>query len=150
EERGSDNVANAIVGTVAVLVRLHGDWLAEHPERMQWCLDQLVSVVLHPPPRSEFDVPESVGSWTWDCFAAEALPVLWARDPANAQLRYLVARLIFAPHYVAVRILFERCAEQRAILGSDFGRLRRLLFEYANVRNRVSFVQRAQGVVEEL
>jgi hypothetical protein len=62
EESGSDNVANAIMGAVAVLVRLHSDWLAEYPERMQWCLDQLVSVVLNPPPRSKFDIPESAAS----------------------------------------------------------------------------------------
>ncbi len=149
-ERGRDDVANAVTGALAVLVRLHTDWLAKHPERMKWCLKELRSVVLNPPPRQELDVPESVASWTWDCFAAEAIPLLWAREPANVELRHLVARIVLAPHYVAVELLFRRCAEQRAALGADFDRLRHLLFEWAHVRNRIVFVQQAQGAVQAL
>ena len=62
DARSSNEVANAIIGAVAVLVRLHGDWLARHPERKQWCLDQLEAVVLNPPLRHHFDVPESTGN----------------------------------------------------------------------------------------
>jgi len=140
DESSRDDVANAVTGAIALLVRFHGDWLAQHTDRKQWCLDQLQAVVLNPPPRDKFDVPESVASWTWDCFAAEALPVLWAQDPSDTELRHLVARMVFAPHYVTVAILFRRCAEQRAVLGLDFGRLQRLLFEWAYVRNRIAFV----------
>jgi hypothetical protein len=107
-------------------------------------------VVLNPPLRHHFDDPVSKATWTWDCFAAEALPIFWSQDPSNAQLRLLVARLVFAPHYMAVEILFRRCAEQRTALGPDFGRLRHLLFEWANVRDRIAFVHRAQGAAEAI
>ncbi len=144
---GGENLehqVDALAGAAAVLIRLHADWLAEHPERKQWCRDQLRRSVLRPAPRDPLDVPESTADWTWDCFAAEALPALWAERPDEAELRHLIARIVFAPHYVAVRILFQRCAEHRAILGADFQRLRRLVFELAHMRDRVSFVYQAQ------
>lgn len=144
------NIINAVMGAIAILVRFHRDWLARYPDRKQWCLEQLQTIVWNPPPLGQFEVPESIAAWTWDCFAAEAFPVLWAEEPGNRELRTLVARLVFAPHYVAVEILFRRCAEYRTVLGSDFGRLRRLLFEWANVRERLTFVTHFRGQGDEI
>jgi len=132
---------NALTGVAAVLVRNHAGWLAQHPDRKEWCRELLRTTIMNPPPRDEIDLPESIVDWTWDCFASEALPTLWADDVSDEDLRRLVARLLSAPHFSAVQILFARCAEQRGVLGEDFKRLRRLVFELAHIRNRVSFIQ---------
>jgi len=105
---------------------------------------------LKPPALNWMDSPESTASWTWDCFAAESLPALWAEDPDNEELRFLIARLVFAPHHVAIKILFQRCAERRAALGIDFDFLRRLIFEWAHMMNRISFVRYARQYSESL
>jgi len=153
-DEARDHQVNALAGAAAVLIRNHAEWLARHPERKAWCQAALRTTVMNPPPRDAMDVPESAATWTWDCFAAEALPALWADDVHDEELRHLVARVALAPHYAAVRILFARCAEQRPKLGEDFGRLRRLVFELAHIRNRVSFVQQArhyhEGFTEEV
>lgn len=146
----ADGPANALTGVAAVLIRLHGEWLAAHPEHKQWCLDRLRAAIFSPPPRDPMDAPESAVSWTWDCFAAEALPDLWVEDTENVELRHLVARLVFAPHYEAIKILFQRCGENRAVLGADFHRLRRLVFEFAHMHSRIIFVQQARQFLEPL
>ena len=150
QTNGAENLVNALTGAAAVFIRLHGDWLAKHPERKQWCIDQLQATILNPPARDPMDVPESTADWTWDCFAAEALPILWAEEPNNVTLRHLIARLVLAHHYEAVKILFQRCAERRLVFGDDFDRLRRLLFEFAYVRNRISFVEHARHYKDTL
>src|SRR4030067_252425 len=33
--------ANAICGTIAVLIRLHRDWLRENPSEERWCIEKL-------------------------------------------------------------------------------------------------------------
>ena len=60
--------------------------------------------------------------------------MVWAREPENVEWRMAaVALMVFAPHYQAVKLLFQRCAERRAGLGRDFSRLRRLALERACV-----------------
>ncbi len=145
-------VVNAVAGGIAVIVRFHAAWLAEAPERGDWCRRRIQEIVLEPPAGAEFDTPESVTTWTWDCFAAEVIPLLWSSNPGEQVLRGLIARLVFAPHYTAVEILFRRCAENRTVLGADFGRLRRLAFECAYIRDRLVFVRNgrhALGHIEE-
>ena len=149
-EQLPDDLVNALTGVAAVFILLHREWLAAHPERKDWCLNQLRDAVLNPPALNYMDSPESAAAWTWDCFAAESLPILWAEEPDNEELRCLIARLVFAPHHVAVRILFQRCAEHRVTLGGDFDILRRLLFEWAHMMNRISFVRYARQYSESL
>ncbi len=139
----ADILVNALTGAAAVFIRLHRKWLVEHPEKKKWCIDQIRTALLNPPQRDRMDVPESLADWTWDCFAAEALPILWVEDPNNSELRQLMVRLVFTYHYIAVKILFKRCAEHRVIFGADFDRLRRLVFEWAYIRMRSSLVQEA-------
>jgi nucleoside phosphorylase len=134
-------IAACVCGGIAVLFHFFRNWLAQYPERKQWCLDYIRDIVLDPPPSEPFDLPESPADSTWDCFVAEALPLIWAEDKDNEEARYLIARMVFARHYKAVNILFCRCAELRSILFEDFTRLRRLLFAWAFVRNRIAFVE---------
>ena len=136
-----EQLANALCGGIAVLVRFHRGWLAEREDRQAWCLERLATITLMPQSVDPMDAAESVATWTWDCLAAEAIPPLWADEPSSKQLRRLVARLVFSHHYVAVQILLARCAEHRTILGSSFTQLRRLLFEWAFVRDRVEAVR---------
>lgn len=124
----------AVAGGIAVLVRLHPEWLEKFPDRKQWCLERLRDLIETPPPGAVWDMPTSASDWTWDSFAGEAVPLLWAERPADPMLLGLAGRLVFAPHNEAVRTLFTRCSEQRVNLGEHFERLRRLLFEWASIR----------------
>jgi len=136
-----DVAFDAVMAGVALLLCLHRDWLEQHPERKKWCLDVLQAVVLGRPQHALLDSPEGVTSWVWK-FAAEALPSLWVEQPHNRELRILAAHLVFAPDYEAVGTLFNRCAESRALLGTNFDRLRQLLLERAKLLDLVNFLER--------
>ncbi len=139
--QSSEKIAGAVCGGIAVLLRYHEGWLAAHEDRATWCMERLVATVLNPPPQEHISAPEDVSDLTWDCFAAETIPALWAQNPDSPDLRALVAILVLVYRYLTVRTLFARCAEHRAALGGDFIRLRRLLFEWAHVRARRSNVR---------
>jgi hypothetical protein len=134
--------ADVLMAVVALLFRQSKEWLDLYPERKQWCLDRLVAVIYSPAPRRQFDVPDSVAAWSWDCFAGELIAKLWLEDPNNPRFRYMLARLIvLAPHYIAINIIFSRCSEQRKSVRKDFAQLRSLIFHVANMRERIRFVQ---------
>ncbi|MEA5512241.1 hypothetical protein VB715_20935 [Crocosphaera sp. UHCC 0190] len=145
----SSKLANCIVGGIAVLIHFHRSWLSENPDREQWCLETLQYIILQPPLPEQFDRPDAIGNFYWDDFAAEALPLIWAEDKDNQKTRFLIALMVFTQHYSAVNILFRRCSELRSILREDFTRLRRLLFEWAFVRNRIQCVKNFSNNINE-
>ena len=140
----AEQKANAIAGGIALLVCNQADYLEQHPEKKKWCVSKLQNLVLNPIQPAGYDLPESNADWTWDIFVAEALPILWATDISNPQFRKLAAWMVFSYHHLSLIIFFRRCAECRSILGDDFSRLRRLLFERAYVQHHTTFVERNQ------
>jgi len=148
EERLGDEYVNAITGGIAVFL-WHGECLARHDERRLPIETAIETILGAPPERSGFAGEHDVSTWTWDCFLAEAAAPLWAREPNDARWRRLVAEMVFAEKYAAVRLLFSRCAEERVVLGEDFERLRRLVVEWAHVRDRVDVLRAWQHRVSE-
>lgn len=150
EERFGDEYVNAITGGIAVLL-WHDEWVSQDATRRQeleGALESLMSGDL--PEQDEFRSERDVSTWTWDCFVAESAAMLWARQPQDVRWRRLVAEMVFAEKYATVRVLFARCAESRATLGADFGRLRRLALDWAHVRDRVDVLRRVQHMVPPL
>jgi hypothetical protein len=140
------NFAHALAGGIAVLVCSHSAWLTQDAARSKWCRDLIAQMIFLQPAREEYDLPDSVLDTTWDCFLAEALAEIWKTSPADQEVRFQVSQLLFAPHYVAIKHLFRRCALNRAALGADFNRLRYLAFEAAQTRDRINFVHHIQRV----
>lgn len=140
-ETRADEYANAIAGGIAVFL-WHDEWCRSEPSRLREAETALLRIQEDPPERSSVDSDDSVLNWTWECFLAEAGAMLWARDRNNERWRRLVGEAVFCPKYAALRALFGRCAEHRGMLGEDFGRLRRLAFEWAYVRERSETLRR--------
>lgn len=137
EKRFGDEYANAIAGCITVLL-WHDDWLRRDANRrtaIEGALQLLTDTDLSSP--GEFRSEHDVSTWTWDCFVAESVALLLMREPQNKQWRRLVAEFVFAEKYATVRMLFSRCAEHRVTLGEDFERLRRLVIDWAHVKERV-------------
>jgi hypothetical protein len=137
EERFGDEYANAITGGIAVFLR-HHEWLSRNDTHRHEVIAALEAISDDLPERDEF-ISEHDASW--DCFLAEVAAMLWARDPQDARWRRLIAETVFSEKYVTVRLLFSRCAEYRAALGGDFGRLRRLAVNVAHVRDRIGVLR---------
>jgi hypothetical protein len=133
-ESGLAEPCNAACGGCAVLVQLHRDWLRQHPDREAWCIKYLVGTTVSPPPPAEFDSEGSAGTWEWDHFCAESVPLLWAEDPASPALRGGIARLVFVPHYNTAASLMRTAAAVRDRLGDDFRRLQHLMLQWAGAR----------------
>jgi hypothetical protein len=144
EVRVGDEYAKAVAGGIAVLLR-HADWCGQAEDRLPSLVGALRDVLHAPPEHSGLDCDNSASTWTYDCFAAEAVAILWIQEPKSEEWRRAVARTTFALKYGATKLLFLKCAEFRRVLGDDFGRLRRLAFEWAHVRSRVDLVGRVPG-----
>jgi hypothetical protein len=150
DERFGDEYVNAIMGGIAVFL-WHDEWLAQDAPRrpeVEGALESILSGEL--PERDGFRSEHDVTTWTWDCFAAESAAMLWARQPQDIRWRRLVAEMVFAEKYATVRVLFVRCAQRRAALGEDFGRLRRLAVDWAHVRDRVDVLRSLQHMVPQV
>lgn len=123
--------ANALCGIAAVLIILAPRWLEVHREEREWCIGVLRQTILSPPPWGPYDMPESIGSHDWEHFACEAVPFLWAENPASPAWRKTVGRLVFAKHYDAARLLMRSCFEVRESLGESYWQLVNLMLEWA-------------------
>ena len=141
QERFGDEYANAILGGITMFL-WHEEWCAKDASRLPQLEAALRGVLGAPPEGREFDSDDSISTWTWECFGAEASAMLWVRDRNNKEWRRLVAEAVFCQSYSVQRMLFARCAEFRASLGDDFSRLRRLAVEWAFVRDRVDLIRR--------
>ena len=140
EERFGDPIADAIMGGITVFL-WHAAWLAGHDERAR-SIELVVEAFANAPPQRNALLSEhDISTWTWDCFLAEAAALLWARTPDDPRWRRLVGDMVFSSRYAGVRLLFSRCAEQRAALAEEFGRLRRLVVDWANMRNCVEVLR---------
>lgn len=84
-----DYIAGGICGSVAVLFRIHKDWIERYPERKEECFDLLCDIIKNPPETDLLDSPTRDTQESWDCFAAEILPELWIADPNNQEIRKL-------------------------------------------------------------
>ncbi|HCH5818798.1 TPA: hypothetical protein NK012_000474 [Vibrio parahaemolyticus] len=132
--------ANALSGGIAVLLCLHFEWVNNQPTLLAWCQDSLTDLIDHPPPRTGIDVHDDECTWTWDCFTAEAMVVLWQQDPQDSTTRRLVARLAFSFHNEAVALLVRSVEALTPSRHDDLLKLRRLIFEHAHVRRQTEFI----------
>jgi DNA replication protein DnaC len=132
--------ANALSGGIAVLLCLHFEWVNKQPNLLTWCQDSLTALILNPTPRTGIDVHDDVSTWTWDCFAAEAIVVLWQQNPQDSAIRRLVARLAFSFHNEAVALLMRSAEAMSPSRHDDLLKLRRLIFEHAHVRRQIECI----------
>ena len=133
-DAGVVNIEDGVCGVAAVLLKLQRDWLRQHPDRADWCVDQIVRTVQNPPARHEFDSEVSSSDRQWDGFCAEVVPPLWAEDVQSPVLRECVALLTMRYHYRTVAILFAQASSVRVQLGEEFGRLQHFMLRWAAQR----------------
>ena len=141
-------VANVILGTIAVLFILHRDWLLANPKEEKWCIEKLDNILSDPPPWSRLDMPESSSNDSWEHFACDIAPVIWAENLHDRKSRERIAWLVFAKHYSAVGILLLRSFECREILGAWFWQLLNLVLDSAAIRYDVLNAHDAGGQVD--
>jgi len=133
KELSENRYVSAMLAGIAVFLH-YPDWCAQESSRNKEFITILRAVLENPPDIDKYDSPYSVSKETWDCFAADAVVTLWAREPANVEWRQAVAEMVFAQHYAAVALLFARCASMRTLFRTDFSQLRRLAIEWAYIR----------------
>jgi hypothetical protein len=98
-------------GVAALFVICAREWLRSHPEREDWCRQALLAPFEGEPPAThDFDSAEQFSSDSWDGFCADALPLLWAESPQDADLRSGVARLAIHLHSETVQRTFRATA----------------------------------------
>jgi hypothetical protein len=125
---------SCLCGGAAVLLKLHRCWLKDHPERENWCMNQVQVTPVNPPDADAWDNSIVGVSVRWQGFCAEALPSLWAEEPDSPLLREPVARLAFDIHYETVKTLCQSASEHRNQLGDSFRQLQQLILTNCAVR----------------
>ena len=126
---------DAACGGVAVLVKLHREWLRRNPARETLCREVVVkSVVEHMCPRAQFAGEGDLCDYRCEHFAAEIVPILWAEEPTSNLWPQLVLLLSRAWRYKTVQILMHSLYRTRADLGPRFGQTINLLLRWAVIR----------------
>jgi hypothetical protein len=103
-------------------------------------LNILINITLNPPPRMQFDVPDSVGDTGWDSFCADALPILWADNKNAQEIRVGIGNLVLSFHYETVKRLFKNAFKIRKILDVDYQRLCHFMLRWSVFRYRLNLL----------
>lgn len=114
-EDGLRSLDDLQCGVAALYVTCAREWLARYPEREQWCRDALLAPFASPPPTHMFDFYGDSSTERWDVFCADALPILWAENPADLELRSAVVRLAVNTHYETVARTFRNVSRHPAL-----------------------------------
>lgn len=114
--------ADVECGTAAALLVCARRWVEDRPEVMAFCREALIKPFKDPPPTHMFDSGAEMVDWSWDGFAATAIPLLWERDPQDTELRQCASRLATHPHRNTVRRFFATLPQLPA-LRNDLRRL---------------------------
>ncbi len=113
-------------GLAAALLSRARGWCSAHPDIEEWCRQVTLAAFDGPSRETGLDSPFTVSEWSWDFFAAEAVPTLLAEDPTDRRTRAAAAQLVNGFHIGAVRRFFAAAWRERASLGEDFLRLQHL------------------------
>jgi hypothetical protein len=122
--------ADVECGTAAALLVCARQWVDDRPEVTAFCREALIKPFKDPPPTHVLDSGDEIVEWSWDGFAATAVPLLWERDPQDTELRQCAARLATHPHRNTVRRFFL-ALEQLPALNDDLRRLELLSLHMA-------------------
>lgn len=117
-------------GFAALFVVKAGSWLAEHPEVDAWCRSALRAPFAEPPGTFPVFSDRELVDTSWDGFAADAIPTLWAVTPADVELRGAAVRLAIHPHLRAVARFSAHVAAYSG-LRDDLRRLDVVALHYA-------------------
>jgi hypothetical protein len=136
ETYGLRDPQDAVAGLIAVLLKLHREWLRADPERERACLENFLCV----PERAVRPLPELFGASShealWAIFCAEQLPLIWAETPASPSLRAAIARVVTSGGDTAVALLLRNLFAIRDKLAAEFEQTQTLLLHDAVERNR--------------
>ncbi|MDO8140514.1 MAG: hypothetical protein Q6358_03365 [Candidatus Brocadiales bacterium] len=133
-DRDIFNKDNAICGGIAVLFKHFKDWLEKEPDKKKWCVEKVTGMILNPPQDRPFDSEVGIGSWIWDRFCAEVMPIIWTDDQENSLFRKCIAILTINKHYETVSILFKSASEHRTTLKEHFRQLINFLLKLSHAR----------------
>ena len=122
--------ADVECGAAAALLVCARNWAESRPEVMSFCREAVLKPFTEPPPTHPFDSGDELTDWSWDGFAATAVPLLWEREPTDTDLRQAAARLATHRHRNTVRRFFHAIAGMPA-LAEDVRRLETLSFHRA-------------------
>ncbi len=135
-----DFVKSSVCGGVAVLLTNHAEWLAKHPDKLDWCQQQLMDVIESPPQRSELEIAESLNTLRWDSFVAEALVAILSIDTLQKNVRSHLAAFVTGFYYSTTGVAMKAAFRLRNPLGDDFVRLQNLAIMWSGLR---AIIQRA-------
>lgn len=148
-EPGVIDVADSILGGIAVLVLLRRKWLSEHGDYEKWCKEQVLRIIDRAPPASRMRSENESRDYRWDSFCSEIVAVFWAESPNNSDWREAAAVLCTSYYHGVVADFFYACSKQRSRLGADFRRLMRLMAEWASRRIFFDHALECPGLYEE-
>lgn len=129
---GISSRADIECGVAAALLHGAPEWTFARYDVVSWCRTALLNALREPPPPHEFDYSDTFSNTCWDGFAADALPVLWARDPGDQDLRQAAFRLATHRHHQTVSRFFARAVERDELRG-ELPRLEHLSLHYARL-----------------
>ncbi len=130
-ESGEDRKADAVLGGLALMLRLHQEWVFQDTERVSFCRTQLRSFLDSPRDRRPYDFPESVGDFDAETFAAECGVALLSADRNDLLARRLVLSGLVSFRYATVEVTMRYAHQQRSLLGIEFQRMKSFVTDWS-------------------
>lgn len=119
----SDPVALA-TAIAALLLRRGRQWLARYPERETWCRDVLLAgaQLLWDERNEETEQLIGISGQRLADFVADGLPIVWAEQPEEAEVRQAVGQMMLTAPAESLRRFVQRTSALRPALGEDYYR----------------------------
>jgi ABC-type oligopeptide transport system ATPase subunit len=137
DDDGLSRIADCVMGGAAVLVVKQRKWLEEHPEHESWLIDKVDSFIVSPPPRRQFDMPETLDTHGRERFLCDLAVVLWTEIVSDEDARARIGLALFANHYSAASYLMGRAFKSRELLGEGFWQLVNYHLDWASLRFKI-------------
>lgn len=114
------SISDSICGIIAVLYKLHYNWIISNPTADHNCRMYISSIFKTPPPTYQNLIETDVMDSHWFTFSSYVIPIFWAEDPDSTENRKNISLLASIPHYKTISLLIEQSWEQFDKIGGSF------------------------------
>ena len=125
-------------------------WIEKHPERLQWIIEYLDTVLLNYSLNKQ-EMNQAGMGYSWSASASKILAILWTQDLNNKNLRKLIGLLLFKSPYDSIQILFLSLSKHLKWSNPNFVQMQNLLLLWSLALykdNRISYLKSFNGKIE--
>lgn len=141
----------SVLAGCALLVFNKEIWIEKYPEKLQWIIEYLDSVLLNYS-LNKHGMTQAEMGYSWSASASKILATLWTEDLNNKNLRKLICFLLFKSPYDTIQILFSSLSKYLKWSDSNFIQIQNLVILWSlalDKDSRISYLKSFNGKIEK-